>query len=378
MLIRKIASALVITSLFYSCGSPKEEEKDYTSSIQVDNANLSDSVDISDYIDTVQIIQLNETKGNYLSIIDKLYPVKDHYIAADIHQTHRINLFNKNGDFVKTIIKQGQGPDEVLQLNDCWLNEQGELEVYDYAMKKIFLFDTAYTLKTITKGEDFCILNAMENIPHSSLYVGYAGFSGIDPASAGDPFQIVILDKNLKMLSKHLRYKSKFTRIMWLSYREHFSAYGDSLRFIKSYDNHVYDIGPSGINKRYKIFYTDNAASPDERNKYLAAYTTLSTTWLENDSLAYFLSKTGSQFLFASFFNKTTGQVESAKVFTAAKKYQMNLPFFKTYDAAGQEFIAIVNGSWLKKKALSNRSIFYHKVADDPSIQYLVKIKLKL
>lgn len=387
--------------IFFSCDSKKAENIDAGyEKIAVDNSQIEPSIDVSEIVARVEIIPLKETKGNYMSNIYKLYSGNDCYIAFDRLGTKKINLFGSDGTFIKTVFKVGDSLNQGINITDCWINYNNELEVYDYAQMKIFKFDTAFVLKSTVKANDLNHFVSIKRLPNSSDYIAYANYSQYNQSSNGKPFHIAVLDSNLNISGTYHYFDKLFQGISTLIYPEHFYPYKDSLRFIESYNNYVYNATKNGIRKRFKILYKKNPlpdnivpilkndlsvlkdqhASPNEQSSSLKKYASLYGTWLENDKYIYFSSLDGNAHpeIFVSLYDKNNHKIIfNSKGLLESKKYKLRLPQFDFYDHIKNEFLSVVDGKTLKEEALLRGSELLQTVQSDCEMLYLIKVKFK-
>lgn len=395
---RKVTKfTLPIFALCLTLACKNEASQSYKD-ILIDNTKITDVEDISNLIDSVSITQLLETPGNYIGDVFKVYLSNGKYIIFDRIKTRKIYLFDTDGRFIKTIIKPGSGPNEALQLNDCWLNYKGELEAYDFAQKKIYQFDTLFNLKNIIAGNKSYIFKSLFRLPKSSNYIGYATFDEFNPSPDDIPFHIAILDQNLDVVKTDLSFDKVFRGIEWVSLREHFNIYGDSIRFVESNDNFIYDVTDLDVRKRFKLVYADNPlpddimetivmdnldvfkdreSPPGAKTSLFKKYTAFTGTWLENDKYIYISSRQGYDFPFYTLINKGKFTVEfNAKNFLESKRYKLKLVPFQFYDSQTGQFISVISGADLKSFLYAD-SPLQNKVISDPSVLYIVTVKLK-
>jgi hypothetical protein len=388
---------LPISILFVAVACKNEVIQNYKE-IVIDNTKIADVEDISDVIDSVGITRLLETPGNYIGDVFKVYLSNGKYIIFDRIKTRKIYLFGSDGTFIKTIIKPGSGPNEALQLNDCWLNYKGELEAYDFAQKKIYQFDTLFNLKNIIAGNKSYIFKSLYRLPKSGNYLGYATFDEFNPSPDDIPFHLAVLDQNLDIVKTALPFDKAFRGIEWVSLREHFNVYGDSIRFVESSHNFIYDVTNLDVRKRFKLVYADNPlpddimetivmdnldvfkdreSPPSAKTSLFKKYTAFTGTWLENDRYIYISSRQGYDFPFYTIINKQRFTVDfNAKRFSESKRYKLKLAPFQFYDNQTGQFISVISGADLKSSLYAD-SPFQNKVMSDPSVLYIVTVKLK-
>jgi hypothetical protein len=366
--------------------------------IVIDDGSIDSVKDISSIVKDVTIIPLKETKGNYMGSVFSLFATKDRYIAFDRMQSQKINLFDKQGNFLETVMKVGEGPDEAFQINDCWLNDKGELEVYDFGQKKIYQLDSAFKVRNIIKAKDFYIFNDMVNLPKSNNYVGFAGFNSYNQADKRKLFHIGILDTDLKLTNSAVNFDRDYQGIEFVIFKNHFVTYKDTVRFFKTYDNYIYNIQKSGARKTFKLMYKnaplsdnffeevvkkhlnkfkDQSVSPNEKASYLPKASRFAGVWLENDKYVYMTSRNKDGMYFNTIFNKKDNVAEfNSQAFVDTKKFKMKFPAFEFYNNYNNSYMAVVNGGDLKKMLYPGCK-FGSLISNDLTSLYIVNMELR-
>lgn len=384
----------------YSC-SKKKSQYLASSIINVDNKFVKDVQDISSHIDELKVIKIQESQGSFLGdVFDIKTSVNNDYLFYDF-QTGKISIFDSKGSFIKILSKNGDGPSDLLKTSNFWINEKKEIEVYDFAQMKVISFDSTYNFKSFVKGKVFNHFNNLYKIPHSENYVGYADYNMFNDPINGSQFHIAILDKKLDVVHTEDIFDKTFSGLLLLTYKNHFLQFGDSLRYIKAFDNNVYSVSPSGLTSRYKISYLNNplpddiddiiksnlkllknrnANSRTARSLVFKNYTRLYEEWLEGKDYAYFSSihyKNDLPHLFYSIYSKKENRViYISKNFSDTIRYKMILPTFQFFDSRNNELLSLINGIDLKKNLLPGSQL-ESTIDYNPEITYLVKLKLK-
>lgn len=384
-----------------ACSDFKNNQVLTYAEIMVDNEHIDTATDITSIIDTLSLLLIKEPKGNYMADIFKMAitPNKNHFFY-DL-QTNKINVFDRSGNFIKTISKAGEGPSDPLNITDFWATGNNEIQVYDYAQMKIFNYDSQLNYVNSIKATEFSHFSAIQKIPNSENYIGYANFNVYNKPFKGQSFQIAYLDKGLQIFQTDQQFDNQFRGVLLLTFPQHFTRYRDTLRFYKAFDNHIYSVSSSGISKRYKILYSYRALPDDiypiinlhlnefksgsrhiipRLPSYFDGYTRFNGCWHETDDFIYLTSFTHrNQYghVFISILDKKSNRVLfNAKRFFENTRYKIWLPEFQYLDKSTNELIGIITGESLKK-LLFKDSKFQSLVNNDPSLIYLVKVKLK-
>lgn len=381
-----------------SCRQKSKKEYIECEKISIDNTNIKNGADLSDVIEKIEIIPLKEQKGNYLGGITKVYVARKNYIVFDRFNARKICLFDSIGNFVKTILKTGEGPDDALQINDCWLNNKRELEAYDFAQKKIYQFDTNYNLKKIIRSNEFHIFKTLKPIPESNSYIGYAAFNEFNSPFKGNQYHLAILNQNLGITNAFYFFQKSLQGIELLTYTEHFYLHEDSLRFVQPYDNYIYNITSDGLSKRYKVDYKKNGLPdnfiddflnkekkklkdpsllPSQKQPPVKGYVQFNGKWLESENYIFISSKDEDQNLFFSlFYKRKKDMIKNARIFAETKKYGLVIPPPEFYDPENDCYMAVVNGHYLEKLCTKDSKLLKEVIANDETL-HMVKIFLK-
>jgi hypothetical protein len=392
--------SVLITSFLICCKDSKTDYDDMYSLIRIDNTNVDSATDISSLVDTLSILLIKEPEKNYMADIFKMCVSRNgNYFFYDL-LTNKVNAFDRNGYFIKTLCKAGDGPNDPLNITDFWITENNDIQVYDFAQMKVFNYDSTLNYKNSIKADQFNHFSAIEKMPNSKYYVAYANYNMYNKPYNDHLYQIALLNDSLNVFRTYDHFDKQFSGVSLLTYAQHFTRYKDTLRFYKAYDNDVYNVNSSGISKRYRILYNkqglpDNVYPiierhlPEFKNRskrilinlpsYFDGFTRFNGHWYENDRfihLSSFIHKNASGEVFFTILDKQTNQVLfNAKKFIE-KKYKLQLPPFQYMDTYNNELIGIVNGKDLKNMLFQD-SEFRSFIMNDPNLIYLIKVKLK-
>lgn len=386
-----------------SCANPNLKTSDTSpdsniniEQIVVDGSDVGEA-DVSSLIEEISIVPLNEERGK-IGEAFKLLKTKDYYIVFDRFIAKRINVYDNKGEFVKSVIEIGKGPEETLQLNDCWLNDGGNLEVYDFALKKVLVFDENFDLVNVIKGRQPLIFNALMRIPNSSDFAGYIGYNSTNDTDNGKHYKLAFLDSLIGVKSTDLHYDGEINGASLVIPVSPFLKYGDSIRFSQNFDSFIYDVSKDGLSKRYEILYThkpfplnyedeiikkdlallkSNETNFNKINASFKGYTGYGGNWLETADYAYFESFDVDYKPFISIYNKKDKKVVAqGRFFRDNDRYKMILPPFLTTDLQDNRFISLWDGVTLKQ-LLSDDSPFWDLINKNLEANYIVTVKFK-
>ena len=398
---RRYLFSLLVTLFLISCKDSKTTYDDKYSLLKIDNLYVDTASDISSIVDTLSILLIREPAKNYMADIFKMCVSRNgNYLFYDL-LTNKINAFDRNGHFIKTLSKAGDGPNDPLNIGDFWITDNNDIQVYDYAQMKIFNYDSMLNYKNSIKADQFNHFSSIQQIPKSKSYVGYANLNMYNKPYKDHLYQIAFLDDSLKVFHTDDHFDEQFSGVSLLTYARHFTRYKDTLRFYKAYDNHVYNVTNSGISKRYKILYHQQGLPDDvypiierhlpefkDRSKrilkklpsYFEGYTRFNGCWYENDRLIHLSSFTqrneGGDVFFTILDKQLSRILFNARKFTENSYYKLRLPPFQYMDTYSNELVGIANGKDLKNMLFQD-SEFQSFVINDPNLIYLIKVKLK-
>ncbi|MCD4707616.1 MAG: 6-bladed beta-propeller [Candidatus Sabulitectum sp.] len=131
-------TALTLTAIFIACGTPEQ---------QADDSVTADSTEPAHYtITAVDTIGVEFGDSNYVfgQTDAALFGPNNEILVLDGSRNH-IALFSADGEFLRSIGRQGSGPGEFLRPMAIALLGNGQLAVSDPWASKISLFDSSYT-----------------------------------------------------------------------------------------------------------------------------------------------------------------------------------------------------------------------------------------
>lgn len=135
----KYFAILFLTLSFFSACQKKEQNVLFK---EVSNINrCEDTIDLSRLItDSVRIIPLETNNESILGRINKIKKVNGQIYVLSNDQW--IFHFNEKGNYISTLKKQGNGPDEYVYINDFDIySESGHSEIWIADNQKIKIYD---------------------------------------------------------------------------------------------------------------------------------------------------------------------------------------------------------------------------------------------
>src|SRR5690606_31655033 len=135
-------------------------------------------VEIGDWIEEIRVFPLEEVEGSMLGDVEKVLLTDKHLLVFDKMDTHKIVVFDRKGNFVKELDIVGDGPFSVSWITDCWLNDEGNLEIYDSYSGRVLTFNRGLNIEYAKSIADGFWFNGMISNPGSTGYVAFAGYNG--------------------------------------------------------------------------------------------------------------------------------------------------------------------------------------------------------
>jgi hypothetical protein len=149
--IKKTINIVLYLSLIYSC-----TEKSMNINVIKVNPNLAKQVLLSSIIDSISCIQLETNDECLIGYISILKYYNNRYYAYD-HLSKTIFIFDKTGRFINKICKYGQSSNEYLGVDNFIIDNDNNLHVLDFRLKRILVYDTLNkVIKKINLAPDDC------------------------------------------------------------------------------------------------------------------------------------------------------------------------------------------------------------------------------
>jgi hypothetical protein len=121
---KKVLIALVLLAHLISCKNYIDIEPVHLISVDI---NKSESLDISETADIVNIVNLELTDNSLIREISKIFLTDQFILIVDLIKSE-IFVFNKsNGKFIRNIGQKGQGPGEHIMFNDVFFEKSSQL-----------------------------------------------------------------------------------------------------------------------------------------------------------------------------------------------------------------------------------------------------------
>ncbi|WP_200975729.1 6-bladed beta-propeller [Echinicola sp. 20G] len=387
-------------ALLVACTQAKETIKNDVETIVINTEEIEDSVDISSIIKEIRFVPLEDKDGDYLKGADRVLITKDHYILFDRFNSGEVKVYDRLGKLVKQVGEKGPGPLEVRQINDYWLNEEGCLEIYDFNLKKIVVFDKEFIAESSFKTKDPLIFhNVTQLVGDDGGYVGFKAYSGFNGPFNDVYYKIGFLDKDFSLKNTALSYPAELD---WASVTvpiSPFARYRDSIRFYQNFDPTIYHVQSADtLIKRFAIKYQPNPMPENWEQEVIlpnGAYfksrkhdfekvksifkgkSGFAGSWKESSKYAVINSFDENYGRFHSLYSKSENKViANGRAFIENERYHIALPPIQVVDEEKEMFVGVWQGALLKEYILMENSPFHEKIKDVESF-YLIEVTFK-
>lgn len=390
--------------IFISCDKNQnientEIEKE-TNEIKIETNNIQDSSDISEIIEEVKIIKINETKEGLIGGIEKLLLLNNNYVIFDPFYSNRIVIYDINGNFVKSLVNMGSGPKELTKLTEVWINEKEELEVYDNNLNKIQTYDKNLNLsKTLflKSKKLFGSITKLSSDPDK--YINYSGYNGFQ--NKGKYFKLAILDSVFNIEKTFFEYnKSLNNALIPTPISPFHKTKHNKIEFTQNFDPTVYTIDSNyKLEKKYILNYSpkpfprnfeETLIEPNIRElrsenlnnnktkEILGGSYGYRGPWLESIKYSYFTSFDTNGKSFFSIYDKEKHKILfQGYSLIESEEFKIQIPpHFYTVNSQENKFVGFYEG-YITLMLLKESSPFYKMVKESIDSFYIIEVKFK-
>lgn len=156
MYMKRILWLLASVMLCLAACNDSPKESDFPAGVPVIkiSADKGDVLHLSDFADSIEIIPLETRDDNLIGWIPRILSTDSHYyiVAASGWHSKKLLVFDKRGNFIRQISKEGEGPEEYVDLRDIAL--VGDTLIKLSAVYNMLNFDTCGTFRSSRKQRD--------------------------------------------------------------------------------------------------------------------------------------------------------------------------------------------------------------------------------
>lgn len=251
---KKLIPLILLASLFFGC----KHEKEDASSFYMLDCRYSDKMEIrlSDFAESIEFIPLETTEESLISTILKIRSTPDYYYIthSNMSSATHIRVFDKKGNYIQTINKIGEGPDEYPYISDFLIDAEGNLVIatqfklltYSPDYSSLLYMDKTYAywgFLTLEKDNNILLYNKCTSI-------SYAESQTIDNI-------FLRFDKNRKTESFYRPTEDQHNRMRYTTLSELFSTCEDKVFFHYPYCDTIYEITGKSLKPVYVADFGD-------------------------------------------------------------------------------------------------------------------------
>lgn len=331
---------LICLLSFYSCKNTQTHiSYDKSEKILINVDSIKESIDISQYVQNVNIFPLKESFGNVLGEVEKILKTDSQYIVFDKLNSKRIVVFNNKGDFVAKPADVGRSTGDPVQINDCWLTPSEDLGVYDFAAKKIFIYDKNFKLVNQIQSPYDRVFTKLINSDDKG-YIGYKGFTFYNSLKDGENYKVAFLDTDLSLDEGVLPYEDVLNDALIPNTSSPIQKIGDNVLITEEYNHSVLATINNLIYERYDIEYSKDALEGNYLQTRIIPNISLFKE--ENPDFHKINSLFNGKFYFSGNWRETKGYI-----------------ILESYDKTGKNFYTLIQKN--KNKIIGSAYNLYHK-----------------
>lgn len=325
----KILIALLLSFVIISCNNEKK--------IEYDGEQISVGIDkdryfnLSEVIDSISYVRLETNENCLVGRIDKIMQHDSLLFISDRESSNAIFCFTMNGEFVFKIDRSGKGPGEYLRIDDCCIDSDGNILLYDAGLKKIIKCDnngnfTGDEIELDFYADYFAYLSPQDN------YVFYSSYR-----EAFNRCNLIITNSEGKVISKYLQFDKKYnTNKATMPFQNLRSYNTNSVPVFQMYDNKVYEINNEGFICKYEFDFgrytlpLDYLVGNNREQQFDEKYCFLIDSWGTKSSVVYLVGHDSRVGL--GFYNK-----ENKNNIFGIRQYKnkQEIPFINDIDKMG-------------------------------------------
>ncbi len=192
-----------------------------------------------DMIESVELMQFEETDESLLSTIRKINRLDDGFVfhtdkkmGTNEHMT--IYFFDENGNFKNKINRQGQGPEEYRSIESLWI-ENGLVAVYSMPKSMIYRYTPEGEFVDSRRLPDQ--LRVGDIRPYKDGYVAEMNFHSINDSSY---YKFAKLSKDLKLEKAFLKYDKAPDELMGFNAYSTVIPYQDGVQLFRVFSDTIY------------------------------------------------------------------------------------------------------------------------------------------
>jgi hypothetical protein len=212
----------------------------------------------TDLIESVELMQFEETDESLLSSIRKISRVNGDFVFSTESEVSNsasgkeIYIFDENGSFKNKINHQGPGPEEYISINDLWV-EDGLLTVYSMPKSMIYRYSPEGDFIDFRQLPDQLRVGGIR--PYKDGYIVEMNFNPINDTAY---YKFAKLDKDLKLEEIFLKYDNAPDELMGFIAYPTVIPSQDGVQLFKVFSDTVYNFKNDELTPLVHLNFKEN------------------------------------------------------------------------------------------------------------------------
>ncbi len=267
-------------------------DKNILQIIDVTKPSILSEAQFLENIDNLRLIPLETKVESLVGNFPKVIPYKDKFYVFD-KLFMSVNIFDKNGKFLKSMFKKGSGPGECLSPDGLDLDiEKGEFLINSCQNRKVLRFDADGNFLSENKINYFAFDFLYDDQSKSNLL--FTNYNYITPNVRPN---VIVLDEKYKDKSFHFQFPDKIIKNYYLG---GFTKNTSGILYNNAHSDTIFAYKEDNFYAKYKIKF-HNKLMPYKYRKDLAIYEKNSKN---HPFISYNFYENSQYLVFSCFDNK--------------------------------------------------------------------------
>lgn len=247
---------VIATIILIGCKTKSQDHVFHCKEINITDNNASSKTDYDNYLSQIVVeVDLTFLQTQDAPQIKHIKKIAFHNNKLFIYQGHTnpILVYNQDGNYIKSIVNFGKGPQEIIELRDFDILSDGSLAILDY--QKIHYYDkylnysNAVLLSSFpTVGSGFAPMNIIYKDEHILLWDG----SGVESSNA-----LLIFNTRVNNIGQYIKVLSPSAP----SSPFRLSSYGDTVLIMPPFLNDtIYQFINGKCTPRYLVSFQSESS----------------------------------------------------------------------------------------------------------------------
>ncbi len=262
--ISSIICSLISLLFVFSCTNRSVEDYNFASAdIKTEIIPQSNELVLSDYFSNSEIIMFT---GCVISGIQQVLPYNDSFIIggkikiSNTETSDLVAIFDRNGEYLRTLVRRGNGPNEMLNIRSMRIyegilevlgNYGGVLNKYDINSGEIVESINLQNTE-IVYAADFCKIE-------SGKYLFYKNLSHSD----SDEYKLYVFSTSQGIIDRYLPLDKKLAEITSFAQKNNLSQWGTDIYMFEVFAKGLYKYSSNDLNP-YIGFNINNYTITDD------------------------------------------------------------------------------------------------------------------